>query len=150
MKEPITGPRISPTPTAVSINAIYLSWSWGNSIDTIAYDVVCIEQEAIPWQNRNKKARQMKRKFDLASGVAPKPSMAIHIKHSPKIKIFFLPTLVISLPTMGDPMQAKLMLAMPIVFTFLFLNFPSGLVIYWLVNNVLSIGQQLYINKYTA
>ena len=53
-------------------------------------------------------------------------------------------------PTMGDPMQAKLMLAMPIVFTFLFLNFPSGLVIYWLVNNVLSIGQQLYINKYTA
>jgi YidC/Oxa1 family membrane protein insertase len=53
-------------------------------------------------------------------------------------------------PTMGDPMQAKVMLAMPIVFTFMFLNFPSGLVIYWLVNNVLSIGQQLYINKYTA
>jgi YidC/Oxa1 family membrane protein insertase len=50
-------------------------------------------------------------------------------------------------PTMGDPMQAKIMLLMPIVFTFFFLNFPSGLVIYWLFNNVLSIGQQYYINK---
>ncbi|MDY7033758.1 MAG: membrane protein insertase YidC [Thermodesulfobacteriota bacterium] len=53
-------------------------------------------------------------------------------------------------PTVGDPTQAKMMLIMPIVFTFMFLNFPSGLVIYWLVNNVLSIGQQFYINKYTA
>ncbi|MCE5211363.1 MAG: membrane protein insertase YidC [Deltaproteobacteria bacterium] len=50
-------------------------------------------------------------------------------------------------PSMGDPMQAKIMLAMPIVFTFIFLNFPSGLVIYWLVNNIISIGQQVYINK---
>jgi len=50
-------------------------------------------------------------------------------------------------PTMGDPMQAKIMLAMPIIFTFIFLNFPSGLVIYWLVNNIISIGQQIYINK---
>jgi YidC/Oxa1 family membrane protein insertase len=53
-------------------------------------------------------------------------------------------------PTVGDPTQAKIMLLMPIVFTIMFLNFPSGLVIYWLVNNVLSIGQQFYINKYTA
>jgi YidC/Oxa1 family membrane protein insertase len=53
-------------------------------------------------------------------------------------------------PTMGDPMQAKLMLLMPIVFTFFFLNFPSGLVIYWLFNNILSIGQQYYINKKLA
>jgi YidC/Oxa1 family membrane protein insertase len=52
-------------------------------------------------------------------------------------------------PTTGDPLQSKIMLLMPIFFTFLFLNFPSGLVIYWLVNNVLSIGQQIYINKYT-
>lgn len=44
-------------------------------------------------------------------------------------------------------MQQKVMLAMPIIFTFLFLNFPSGLVIYWLFNNILSIGQQYYINK---
>jgi YidC/Oxa1 family membrane protein insertase len=53
-------------------------------------------------------------------------------------------------PTVGDPMQAKLMLLMPVVFTFLFLNFPSGLVIYWLFNNILSIGQQYYVNKTIA
>ncbi|MBW2306852.1 MAG: membrane protein insertase YidC [Deltaproteobacteria bacterium] len=53
-------------------------------------------------------------------------------------------------PTTGDPTQAKIMLLMPVVFTVMFLNFPSGLVIYWLVNNVLSIGQQFYINKYTS
>ena len=50
-------------------------------------------------------------------------------------------------PTAMDPQQAKMMLIMPIVFTFLFLNFPSGLVIYWLVNNILSIAQQYYIQK---
>lgn len=50
-------------------------------------------------------------------------------------------------PTVGDPMQAKIMLAMPVIFTFIFLNFPSGLVIYWLLNNIISIGQQVYINK---
>jgi YidC/Oxa1 family membrane protein insertase len=50
-------------------------------------------------------------------------------------------------PPMGDPMQQKMMLLMPVVFTFLFINFPSGLVIYWLFNNILSIGQQYYINK---
>ena len=44
-------------------------------------------------------------------------------------------------------MQEKIMLLMPIVFTFLFWNFSSGLVLYWLVNNVISIGQQYYINK---
>ncbi len=53
-------------------------------------------------------------------------------------------------PTAGDPTQAKMMLMMPVVFTFLFLSFPSGLVIYWLVNNVLSISQQLYTNKYIS
>jgi YidC/Oxa1 family membrane protein insertase len=50
-------------------------------------------------------------------------------------------------PPMGDPMQQKLMLIMPVVFTFMFLNFSSGLVIYWLFQNILSIGQQYYINK---
>jgi YidC/Oxa1 family membrane protein insertase len=50
-------------------------------------------------------------------------------------------------PTAADPMQEKMMLMMPIVFTFLFWGFPSGLVLYWLVNNVISIGQQYYINK---
>jgi YidC/Oxa1 family membrane protein insertase len=50
-------------------------------------------------------------------------------------------------PTTGDPNMAKVMLIMPVVFTFIFLNFPAGLVLYWLVNNILSIGQQVYINK---
>ncbi len=50
-------------------------------------------------------------------------------------------------PTVGDPRQAKMMMLMPIIFTFLFLSFPSGLVIYWLVTNVLTIGQQYLINK---
>jgi YidC/Oxa1 family membrane protein insertase len=50
-------------------------------------------------------------------------------------------------PTNMDPVQAKMMLMLPVVFTFMFLNFPSGLVIYWLVNNVLTIAQQMYINK---
>jgi len=50
-------------------------------------------------------------------------------------------------PTSADPTQAKMMMFMPIIFTVMFLSFPSGLVIYWLVNNVLSIAQQLYINK---
>jgi len=53
-------------------------------------------------------------------------------------------------PAMGDPMQAKIMLLMPLVLTFFFLNFPAGLVIYWLFNNILSIGQQFYINKKLA
>jgi YidC/Oxa1 family membrane protein insertase len=50
-------------------------------------------------------------------------------------------------PTNMDPVQAKMMLALPVVFTFMFLNFPSGLVVYWLVNNVLTIAQQMYINR---
>ena len=53
-------------------------------------------------------------------------------------------------PTAGDPTQAKMMMFLPLIFTFLFLNFASGLVIYWLVNNILSIGQQYYTNKYLA
>ncbi|PLX92808.1 MAG: protein translocase component YidC [Desulfuromonas sp.] len=53
-------------------------------------------------------------------------------------------------PNTMDPMQAKMMLAMPVVFTFLFLNFPSGLVIYWLVNNLLTIFQQYLIYKKQA
>ncbi|MEA3332182.1 MAG: membrane protein insertase YidC [Pseudomonadota bacterium] len=53
-------------------------------------------------------------------------------------------------PTTGDAMQAKMMLFMPIIFTFMFLNFPSGLVLYWLVNNVLSIGQQYLVMRQTA
>lgn len=50
-------------------------------------------------------------------------------------------------PTPPDPMQAKLMKAMPLVFTVFFLWFPAGLVLYWLTNNVLSIAQQWYITR---
>ena len=53
-------------------------------------------------------------------------------------------------PTAMDPKQAKMMMLMPIVFTFMFLQFASGLVLYWLVNNVLGIAQQFYANKKAA
>ncbi|MGE8044104.1 membrane protein insertase YidC [Pseudomonas monteilii] len=50
-------------------------------------------------------------------------------------------------PTPPDPMQAKVMKMMPIVFTFFFLWFPAGLVLYWVVNNCLSITQQWFITR---
>ena len=50
-------------------------------------------------------------------------------------------------PTLGDPMQARIMKMMPIMFTVLFLFFPAGLVLYWLVNSVLSIAQQWYVMR---
>jgi YidC/Oxa1 family membrane protein insertase len=53
-------------------------------------------------------------------------------------------------PPPGDPTQAKMMMFMPIFFTFIFINFPSGLVLYWLVNNILSMVQQHYVTKKTA
>jgi YidC/Oxa1 family membrane protein insertase len=49
-------------------------------------------------------------------------------------------------PTSADPRQAKMMLFMPVVFTFMFLNLPSGLVLYWTVSNVLQIAQQYYLD----
>jgi len=50
-------------------------------------------------------------------------------------------------PSSGDPKQEQIMLLMPVVFTVFFVNFPSGLVLYWLVNNVLSIAQQYWVNR---
>ncbi len=50
-------------------------------------------------------------------------------------------------PASPDPVQQKVMMAMPIMFSVMFIFFPSGLVLYWLVNNVLSILQQWRINK---
>ena len=50
-------------------------------------------------------------------------------------------------PQMGDPMQQRMMKMMPIMFTVLFLFFPAGLVLYWLVNNLLSIAQQQYVYR---
>ncbi|MCW8945362.1 MAG: membrane protein insertase YidC [Sedimenticola sp.] len=50
-------------------------------------------------------------------------------------------------PAPPDPMQAKIMMALPFVFTIFFAFFPSGLVLYWVTNNVLSIAQQWYITR---
>ena len=50
-------------------------------------------------------------------------------------------------PQAGDPMQRRMFMLMPIVFTFLFLPSPSGLVLYWLTNNVLTILQQGVYNR---
>ncbi len=50
-------------------------------------------------------------------------------------------------PPPADPVQAKVMSFLPIMFTFLFISVPAGLVLYWTVNNLLSIAQQYYITK---
>jgi len=50
-------------------------------------------------------------------------------------------------PTAADPRQAKMMLVMPIVFTFMFINLPAGLVLYWTVSNVLQIVQQKLMDR---
>jgi YidC/Oxa1 family membrane protein insertase len=50
-------------------------------------------------------------------------------------------------PMAGDPLQAKMMMLMPVLMTVLFINFPSGLVLYMLVNNIISMGQQYYTQK---
>jgi YidC/Oxa1 family membrane protein insertase len=50
-------------------------------------------------------------------------------------------------PASPDPAQAKMMMMLPVLFTFLFSSFPSGLVLYWTVNNSLSILQQWYITR---
>jgi YidC/Oxa1 family membrane protein insertase len=50
-------------------------------------------------------------------------------------------------PSTGDPAQQRVMMVMPLMFTFMFVNFPSGLALYWLVNNLLTIAQQFYMNR---
>ncbi|APG28205.1 hypothetical protein A7E78_10305 [Syntrophotalea acetylenivorans] len=50
-------------------------------------------------------------------------------------------------PSTMDPAQAKIFMFMPLIFTFMFLNFPSGLVLYWMVNNILTILQQWHVNR---
>ncbi len=50
-------------------------------------------------------------------------------------------------PSTMDPAQAKIFMFMPLIFTFMFLNFPSGLVLYWMVNNLLTILQQWHVNR---
>ena len=51
-------------------------------------------------------------------------------------------------PTTMDPTQAKIMLVLPVFMTFLFVNFPAGLVLYWLTNNVLTISQQVFTDQF--
>lgn len=53
-------------------------------------------------------------------------------------------------PPAADPVQAKMMRIMPLAFSVMFFFFPAGLVVYWLVNNVLSMGQQWYVNKHVV
>ncbi len=53
-------------------------------------------------------------------------------------------------PTTMDPTQAKVMLVLPVFMTFLFINFPAGLVLYWLTNNMLTIGQQVLTDRLYA
>jgi YidC/Oxa1 family membrane protein insertase len=50
-------------------------------------------------------------------------------------------------PSAGDPNQRRIMLMMPLMFTFMFVSFPAGLTVYWLVNNILTIAQQWWINR---
>ncbi len=50
-------------------------------------------------------------------------------------------------PSAADPTQQRMMLLMPVVFTFMFINFPAGLTLYWLVNNILTIAQQYVMNR---
>ncbi|MDH4249542.1 MAG: YidC/Oxa1 family membrane protein insertase, partial [Deltaproteobacteria bacterium] len=50
-------------------------------------------------------------------------------------------------PSSPDPVQAKIMQWMPVVFTFFMFQFPSGLVLYWFTSNLLSIAQQVLINR---
>jgi len=70
---------------------------------------------------------------------------------------FFLPVIMGAsmvlqqklMPMIADPLQAKIMMFMPILFTVLFLAFPAGLVLYWLVNNIISIAQQWWMMRET-
>jgi len=48
-------------------------------------------------------------------------------------------------PAQGDPTQQRVMMIMPLMFTFMFINFPAGLTLYWLVNNILTISQQYFL-----
>jgi len=92
-------------------------------------------------------------------------SVTIELRHAPfmlwvqdlsdKDPYYVLPVIMgasmflqqLTQPNTMDPVQAKIMLFLPVIYTFSFLNFPSGLVLYWLVNNILSIAQQYMMNR---
>ena len=85
---------------------------------------------------------------------AMRPGLAGSTTCRPRIPFFILPLLMTlsSLlqtalnPAPPDPMQAKMMWFMPLIFSVMFFFFPAGLVLYWLTNNILSIAQQWIIN----
>ena len=67
------------------------------------------------------------------------------------LPLLFLLSMVIQMklnPTPTDPVQAKVMMILPFIFSVMFIFFPAGLVLYWVVNNFLSIAQQWYITKH--
>lgn len=82
-------------------------------------------------------------------------ALAIPFVHPPGIPVMTLlmgASMVLQqrmTPQMGDPTQQRMMMFMPVIFTVMFVNFPSGLVLYWLTNNILSIAQQ-YMNSRSA
>lgn len=53
-----------------------------------------------------------------------------------------------SMTKLGDPTQQRIMMMTPVIFTVMFINLPSGLVLYWFVNNLLGIGQQWLVNRH--
>ena len=68
----------------------------------------------------------------------------------PVLTIFMGASMLIQqkmMPAAGDPAQQRMMMLMPVVFTVMFINFPSGLVLYWFASNVMSIGQQYLTNR---
>ncbi|MDH5662129.1 MAG: membrane protein insertase YidC [Elusimicrobiota bacterium] len=89
---------------------------------------------------------------------------AVELRHSPfifwirdlsmKDPVYVLPILMGAtmflqqkLTATGDPAQSKMMMFMPVFFTVIFLNFPSGLVLYWLMNNILTLSMQLIMKR---
>ena len=64
--------------------------------------------------------------------------------------MFFQQKFTMSAPAGGDPAQMAVMKWMPVIFTFMFLSFPSGLVLYWLTSSLIGFGQQMYLQKRMA
>ena len=103
--DPMIGPTIRPVPIAVCIYPIYFSFSSGYQIDTIAYDVVCIEQEEHPWVNLKKNMNVVKTATFGAKLVTPNPIMDIPMLNNPIMSMFLRPMTDISFPTIGDPIM---------------------------------------------
>ncbi len=80
-------------------------------------------------------------------------TLAIPFVHPPGVPVLTIlmgASMVIQqkmMPAAGDPAQQRMMMLMPVVFTVMFLNFPSGLVLYWFASNLMSIGQQYLTNR---